>query len=225
MCLQAAQVFGIDVGDTQKKVYTPEGTLRVALVLASGAMGRTASISGEAEFLGRGSELLRYLRCSFHRNREVVVVGISNEAIEEAQVLTKFASTVHWVTPKDPTLMNGHAQNYWLIHRLSFWNKARIQAIQGDDSGVTSVEVLLMGQKTTQTLPVEGAFIYLQGAKPIPIFWAVELKKPDGGVKVDEMMQTNIQVYGRGDIRNTPFKQAVVAVGTVASPRWTSTDT
>jgi len=46
---------------------------------------------------------------AFYRNREVVVVGISNEAIEEAQVLTKFASTVHWVTPKDPTLMNGHA--------------------------------------------------------------------------------------------------------------------
>jgi len=52
---------------------------------------------------------------------------------------------------------------------VKLWNKARIQAIQGDDSGVTSVEVLL-GQKTTQTLPVEGAFIYLQGAKPITDF-------------------------------------------------------
>jgi len=72
-----------------------------------------------------------------------------------------------------------------------------------------------MGQKTTQTLPVEGAFIYLQGAKPITDFLGGQIElKPDGGVKVDEMMQTNIPgVWAIGDIRNTPFKQAVVAAG------------
>jgi thioredoxin reductase (NADPH) len=211
-----AQVFGVDVGDPQKKVYTPEGTFRGrALVLASGAMGRTTSIPGEAEFLGRGVSYCATCDAAFYRNREVVVAGISEEAIEEAQVLTKFASTVHWVTPKDPTKMNGHAQELLAHPTVKLWNKARIQAIQGNDSGVTGVELLLMGHKTIQTLPAEGVFIYLQGAKPITNFLGDQIElKPDGGVKVDEMMQTNIQgVWAIGDIRNTPFKQAVVAAG------------
>ena len=50
-----AQVFGIDVAEDWKTVYTPEGTFKAkALVLASGAMGRPASFKGEADFLGKG---------------------------------------------------------------------------------------------------------------------------------------------------------------------------
>ena len=53
-----AQVFTVDASDTQKKVYTPTGIFRCrALVLASGAMGRGASIPGESEYLGRGVTL------------------------------------------------------------------------------------------------------------------------------------------------------------------------
>jgi len=109
---------------------------------------------------------------------------------------------------------------------VKLWSKARIQAIQGDDSGVTSVEVLLMGQKTTQTLPVEGAFIYLPGCQTDTDFLGGQIElKPDGGVKVDEMMQTNIPgVWAIGDIRNTPLSRRWSRLGTVAS-RWTSTDT
>jgi len=79
--------------------------------------------------------------------------------------------------------------------------------------------------KDDQTLPVEGAFIYLQGAKPITDFLGGQIElKPDGGVKVDEMMQTNIQgVWALGDIRNTPLSRRWSRL--VASPRWTSTDT
>jgi len=64
---------------SEKSLY-PRGTFTGrALVLASGAMGR-ASISGEAEFLGRGSELLRYLRCSC--NRGWSLLASATEAIE-----------------------------------------------------------------------------------------------------------------------------------------------
>ncbi len=211
-----AQVFSIDVKDTQKKVYTPEGTFTGrALVLASGAMGRTASIAGEAEYLGRGVSYCATCDAAFYRNREVAVVGISHEAIEEAQVLTKYASKVHWVTAKDPSKMNGHVQELLAEPSVKLWKKARLQEIEGNDTGVTGVKLLLMNQKTTTTLPVEGVFVYLQGAKPITDFLVGQIElKQDGGVKVDEMMQTNIPgVWAIGDIRNTPFKQAVVAAG------------
>jgi thioredoxin reductase (NADPH) len=178
-------------------------------------MGRTASIPGETEYLGRGVSYCATCDGAFYRNREVAVVGSSSEAIQNAQVLTKFASTIHWVTPKDLTKMNGHTQELLAHPSVKLWNKARLLAIQGDYSGVTAIEVLLMSQKTTQILPAEGVFIYLQGAKPITDFLGAQIElKPDGGVKVNEMMQTTIPgVWAIGDIRNTPFKQAVVAAG------------
>lgn len=213
---QRAQVFGIDASDTQKKVYTPEGTFTSrALVLASGAMGRIASIPGETEYLGRGVSYCATCDGAFYRNREVVVVGTSSEAISEAHVLTKFASVIHWLTPKEPTMMNGHSQELLDHPSVKLWSKTRLLAIHGENSGVTAVEMFLMSQKTAQILPVEGVFVYLQGCKPITDFLGGQVElKPDGGVKVDEMMQTSIPgVWAIGDIRNTPFKQAVVAAG------------
>ncbi len=211
-----AQVYDIDVNDTQKKVYTPEGTFTCrALVMATGAMGRVASIPGEAEYLGRGVSYCATCDGAFYRNREVAVVGSSEEAIEEAQVLTKFASVIHWITPKEPSAMNGHSQELLAHPSIKLWSKSRLQAIQGDNSGVTAVEVLLKGHNESQVLAAEGVFVYMQGCKPITDFLSGQVElNPDGGVKVDELMQTNISgVWAIGDIRNTPFKQAVVAAG------------
>ncbi|MGL4618554.1 NAD(P)/FAD-dependent oxidoreductase [Chroococcidiopsis sp.] len=209
-----AQVFAIDFSDLQKKVYTPQGTFRCrALVLASGAMSRVASIPGEAEYLGRGVSYCATCDGAFFRDREVVVVGSSFEAIEEALVLTKFASTIHWVNPKDPTTTNGHIEDLLAYQSVKLWSKTRLLAIHGEEIGVTAVEILPKGQNSVSIAPVDGVFIYLQGAKPITDFLGGQIElKPDGGVRVDDMMQTNIPgVWAIGDIRNTPFKQAVVA--------------
>jgi thioredoxin reductase (NADPH) len=180
-------------------------------------MGRIASIPGEAEFLGRGVSYCATCDGAFYRNREVAVVGLNHEAVEEAQVLTKFASTVHWITPKDPRTLentNGHVGELLAHPSLKVWEKARLLKIKGEDSGVTGVEVRHPAQET-QDLHVEGVFVYMQGSKPITDFLGGQVAlNPDGGVKVDPMMQTSVEgVWAIGDIRNTPFKQAVVAAG------------
>ena len=211
-----AQVFGIDVSGEQKKVYTPEGTfVGKALVLATGAMGRTASIKGEAEFLGRGVSYCATCDGAFYRQKEVAVAGLNPEAVEEAQVLTKFASTVHWITVKEPDTGDDHAQHLLSLPNIKHWNRTRLLSVDGDQMGVTGITVKEKGADREQSIAVEGAFIYQSGSKPITDFVgdAVEYN-PDGGVKVDEMMATSVPgVWGIGDIRNTPFKQAVVAAG------------
>ena len=211
-----AQVFGIDVSGEQKKVYTPEGTfVGKALVLATGAMGRTASIKGEEEFLGRGVSYCATCDGAFYRQKEVAVAGLNPEAVEEAQVLTKFASTVHWITVKEPETGDDHAQHLLSLPNIKHWNRTRLLSVDGDQMGVTGITVKEKGADREQSIAVEGAFIYQSGSKPITDFVgdAVEYN-PDGGVKVDEMMATSVPgVWGIGDIRNTPFKQAVVAAG------------
>ena len=213
---QRAQVFGIDVSGEQKKVYTPEGTfVGKALVLATGAMGRTASIKGEAEFLGRGVSYCATCDGAFYKQKEVAVAGLNPEAVEEAQVLTKFASTVHWITVKEPDAADEHAQHLLSLPNIKHWNRTRLLSVEGDQMGVTGVVVKEKGAESEQSINVEGAFIYQSGSKPITDFVgdAVEYN-PDGGVKVNEMMATSVPgVWAIGDIRNTPFKQAVVAAG------------
>jgi thioredoxin reductase (NADPH) len=211
-----AQVFGVDVSGEQKKVYTPEGIfIGRALVLATGAMGRTSSIKGEAEFLGRGVSYCATCDGAFYKEKEVAVAGLNQEAVEEAQVLTKFASKVHWITVKEPLAEDHHAQSLLSASNVKHWNRTRLLSIDGDQMGVTGVTVKRKGEDSEESIPVEGAFIYQSGSKPITDFLGDGVEyNPDGGVKVDEMMSTSVPgVWAIGDIRNTPFKQAVVAAG------------
>jgi len=137
-----AQVFGIDVGEDWKTVYTPEGTFKAkALVLASGAMGRPASFKGEADFLGKGVSYCATCDGAFYKNREVAVVGANKEAIEEANVLTKFASTVHWITSSDPKSDNEEAMELMDISNIKHWSRTRLLEILGNDMGVNAVIV------------------------------------------------------------------------------------
>ena len=213
---QRAQVFSLDVNGPKKQVFTPEGTfVSRALVLATGAMGRTASFKGEAEFLGRGVSYCATCDAAFYRDRDVAVVGSNPEAIEEAQVLTKFAATVHWITFKAPPLEDPHSQALLSMANVKHWNRSRLLAIQGDSMGVKGITVKPKDQKTPFEMPVEGVFVYQNGSKPITDFLGDQVQlKADGGVKVDEFMATNLEgIWAIGDIRNTPFKQAVVAAG------------
>ena len=81
-------------------------------------------------------------------------------------------------------------------------------------AGVNGVVLKRKGGEEVESLSVEGCFIYVAGSKPITDFLsenAVELQD-DGGVAVNDEMETSVPgVFAIGDIRNTPFKQVVVA--------------
>jgi thioredoxin reductase (NADPH) len=122
---------------------------------------------------------------------------------------------VHWVTVKDPQPDDILAQDLLSMSNIKHWSQTRLISIQGEQGGVTGVQIKPKGQTELLFLPVEGVFIYQSGSKPVTDFVGdqVELNS-DGGVKVNEMMATNVEgVWAIGDIRNTPFKQAVVATG------------
>jgi len=105
-----AQVFLVDAEGERKTVYTPDATFKArALVLATGAMGRQPSYKGEDTYLGKGVSYCATCDGAFYRDSEVAVVGTNMEAIEEAEFLTKFASTVHWITQTDPKPDDEHA--------------------------------------------------------------------------------------------------------------------
>ena len=83
--------------------------------------------------------------------------------MEEAQFLTKFASTVHWITNKDVEPSDEHAQDLLAEPNVKHWSHTRLMSIDGDASGVTGCHVQQRGDDTPQELPVDGVFIYVAG--------------------------------------------------------------
>lgn len=248
-----AQVFMIEIQDTivedgekedgeakanpyNKIIYTPDYTVKArSIVLATGAMGRSMPyLPGEEKYLGQGVSYCATCDGAFYRGSEVAVFGTTAEAMEEAMFLTKFASTVHWITATDivrqmERIQKGSSQNDEVIFdegilkelldqpNVKHHNKARLREVEGDVSGVTGVRVAHVGSDEETTIPVEGAFIYGAGggSKPITDFLSgsgIELDDA-GGVVTDDSMEstTSKGVFAIGDIRNTPYKQVVVA--------------
>lgn len=216
-----AQVFMIDVEDGDgtkysKTVYTPEGTFKAkSLVLATGAMGRaSAPYPGEDTYLGQGVSYCATCDGAFYRDAEVAVFGMCLEAMEEATFLTKFASTVHWITPSKPKEDDEDAQHLLAKPNVKNWSMTKLLSVEGDTSGVTGIQIQSKGQEP-EILEVEGAFIYAAGggSKPITDFCQGKVDIDEsGGVVVCDEMQTSVKgVFAIGDIRNTPFKQVVVA--------------
>ena len=106
-----AQVYGIRMTESEKFVYTPEGTFAgKTLVLATGAMGRASTLPGENEYLGKGVSYCATCDGAFYKQKEVAVYGSNQEAIDEALVLTRFASTVHWITKSEPNMNSVEVQ-------------------------------------------------------------------------------------------------------------------
>lgn len=140
------------------------------------------------------------------------MVGENHEAIEEATFLTKFASTVHWITKHDMN-QDTHAKDLLALPNVMQHSPARLMSIEGDASGVTGVKLKAKHSDVIEELAVEGVFLYVAGSKPITDFVGEQVDlKEDGGVVVDDEMKTSVPgVYAVGDIRNTPYKQVVVA--------------
>ncbi|MEJ2749893.1 MAG: FAD-dependent oxidoreductase, partial [Anaerolineae bacterium] len=94
------KVVGLDITSDPKMVMAGTNSFQTkAIILATGSMGRTNSVPGEAELLGRGVSYCATCDGAFFRNKPVAVIGNNDEAIEEALFLTKFASQVHLVVP------------------------------------------------------------------------------------------------------------------------------
>ncbi len=207
------KVQAVDLAAEPKLIFANSGTYTARVVIiATGSMGRGQRVAGEDELLGRGVSYCATCDAAFFKGQDVAVAGNSDEAIEEALFLTRFVRHVHLLAPtpelKAPVHLVQELENQ---SNATVYRGAALRSVLGSEH-VEGVRFALRGQGE-RILPVTGAFIYLQGGKPITDFLQGQLPISDSGcVLVDTEFRTALPgVYAVGDVLCNHVKQAVIA--------------
>ncbi|MCB0083920.1 MAG: FAD-dependent oxidoreductase, partial [Caldilineaceae bacterium] len=172
-----------------------------ALILATGSMGRTNTVPGEEALLGRGVSYCATCDGAFFREQRVAVIGNTDEALEETLFLAKFVESVDLIVPT-PALKArpGLAAEVTEHPKVTLRLGTRLREIIGNGH----VDGVRVQPRTGDeaVLPVKGAFVYLQGAKPITDYLGGQLAtNEEGCLTVDHDLQTAIPgVFAVGDL-------------------------
>lgn len=206
------KVIGTKLEGDIKEVYALDNTyLGKTVIIATGSMGRTASIKGEQEFLGKGVSYCALCDAAFFKNLVVCVIGDNEEALKEAEILTRFASRVFLVSPSKKS---GHFGSHPVLEasNITVMTGYQTVSIEGDKF-VETLRVRKIDSSEEKDIRTDGVFIYLHGNKPSIDFLGESVALgSEFCVTTDKMMETSVQgVYAAGDVSCTEVRQVVIA--------------
>jgi thioredoxin reductase (NADPH) len=209
------RVVGVQLAGDEKLVFGNGSTYTGrAVVIATGSMGRGRRVKGEDELLGRGVSYCATCDAAFFRGEEVVVAGSSDEAVEEALYLARFVKQVHFLCPTPEVIApQRQVDELAACPNVSIIKGAVLREIVGSEK-VEEVRYALR-EGGEGSLRVSGAFVYLQGGKPVTDFLEGQLETSETGcLVVDREFRTAVPgVYAVGDVLCSHVKQAVIAAG------------
>lgn len=216
----AVDVTKVDL--VKKEVVIDEfETIRAKkIVIATGTTPNATGASGEKALKGKGISYCATCDAKFFDNKEVVVIGGGNSAVEESDFISRFASKVTIVHQFDKFTANKKAQEKLFANpKMNFiFNSEPRAFVKEGDKMVTEIENLVTGEKTK--LVSDGVFIFI-GMKPNIDLFRAELELDQWGyIKSDENMQTSLSgIYAVGDVISKKYRQITTAVadGTIAA--------
>jgi len=194
------------------------------LIIATGASAKWLGIPGEAKvpigFGGNGVSACATCDGPLpgFRNRELVVVGGGDTAIEEATFLTRYASKVYLIHRRDKLRASKIMQDKAFQNKkIEFvWNTGVEEILGEGNSGVTGVRLVNLQTNETRVLPCAGVFIAI-GHKPNTDLFKGQIDMDEVGYLITSHRSTATNVPGVfacGDVQDATYRQAVTAAGT-----------
>ena len=184
-----------------------------SVIIATGADTKWLGVIGEAEKIGRGVSSCAPCDAVFFRNKNVIVVGGGDSAMEEASVLTKFASSVTLIHRKDAFKASEIMQKRVKENpKVKIILNSEVTEILGEQN-VTGVKIKNNKTNKVSEMPVDGVFVAIGHIPNTKVFKDIDLDEA-GFVKVHDHFLTNKEgVFVAGDVHDSHYKQAVTAAG------------
>jgi thioredoxin reductase (NADPH) len=201
--------FRIKAGDTEVQADS--------FIIASGASARMLGIPSEKELLGHGVSTCATCDGFFFKDKEIIVVGGGDSAMEEAIFLTKFASKVSVIHRRDSLRASKIMQDRaFKNEKIEFiWNSV-VEEILGEKvKGVTGVKLKNVETKEITEMKTDGVFIAI-GHIPNTKMFGGEIETDENGyiITKEGTSETSVPgVFAAGDVQDTRYKQAITAAG------------
>lgn len=184
------------------------------VIVATGARSRMTDAPGEVELTGKGVSTCATCDGFFYKNKDIIVIGGGDTAMEEANFLTKFAKSVTIVHRKDSfraskIMVDRTMQN----PKISvIWDSA-IEKFNGDGK-LTSVTLKNLKTNEQSDKVIDGVFLAIGHIPNTEVMKDVIDLEPNGYVKAHGSTQTNITgIFFAGDVEDQHYRQAVTAAG------------
>ncbi len=202
----SSRPFGVWSGDQEWRAKS--------VIISTGASAKWLGVPGEDKLRGRGVSSCATCDGFFFRDRDLVVVGGGDSAMEEATFLTKFADKVTVVHRRESLRASKILQDRAEANpKISFvWNSV-VEEVLGDGA-VKSVRLRDLTTEKTTELPTDGVFVAI-GHTPNTSLFEGQLELDNGYIVVEEpSTRTSVPgVFAAGDVVDTIYRQAVTAAG------------
>ena len=216
----------IEEVDLSSKPYTLKGSHTYtcdALIISTGASARYLGLESEEAFMGKGVSACATCDGFFYKNKDVVVVGGGNTAVEEALYLSNIAKTVTVIHRRQGFRSEKILQDK-MMDRVENGNMrlaldAVLDEVLGDQMGVTGVRIKDVNTGETREISAEGCFIAI-GHTPNTGIFDGQLEMKDGYIKVGSGLEGNATltskegVFAAGDVMDHVYRQAITSAGT-----------
>lgn len=185
-----------------------------SLIITTGATPRHLNIPGEMELTGRGVSYCATCDGWFFKEKNVVVVGGGDSALEEGLFLTRYANRVTIIHRRDELRAGQILQNRALGNpKIDFIWDTVITSVNGNEAvDVVQLKNVKTGEETEYS--TDGVFIFI-GHTPNTQLFVDQLEMDDRGyLQVDNRMRTKVPgVYAAGEVADPHFRQVITSAG------------
>jgi thioredoxin reductase (NADPH) len=208
-------VTRVDFSERPFRVYVGDDEYRAeAVIVATGANARQLELESERRLQGRGVSYCAVCDAAFFREKDTVVVGGGDSAMEEATFLTKFADKVTVVHRREdfrasPIMLDRARAN----EKIEWVTNAVVDEVLGDN-GVTGVRVRDVNTDELTELDADGLFVAI-GHDPNTELFVGQLDMDEQGYLLShDGTATNVEgIFAAGDVVDHTYRQAITAAG------------
>ncbi|MFK2825451.1 thioredoxin-disulfide reductase [Bacillus sp. B190/17] len=186
-----------------------------SVIITTGAEWKKLGVAGEKELTGRGVSYCAVCDGAFFKEKDLVVIGGGDSAVEEGTYLTRFAKNVTIIHRRDELRAQKILQDRaFKNEKVDFiWNST-VKEINEKDGKVGSVTLVSTENGEEREIPIDGVFIYVGMVPLTKPFLNLGITNEAGYIVTNDQMETSVPgIFAAGDVREKTLRQIVTATG------------